>query len=159
MLASLPMRLFNPTNEPLRGRTGVRIQTMEEKDVREVADTVGVNALKLDVPGRSTSYGKCTFDRDATILEVGPHMHQTGVALRAVAHTALHGDVVLYDGPFNFDDQQRYPLDPVQLRAGDSVAVACTYENTRKLRRLCHYLEARFGAAVLLRTVNDYRQV
>jgi hypothetical protein len=37
---------------------------------------------------------------------------------------------VLYDGPYSFDDQQGYPLDSLQFKAGDTVDVACTYENT-----------------------------
>jgi hypothetical protein len=129
--AILNLHLFNPTAEPLRGRTGVRVLTQAEKDVREIADTVAATAFKLDVPpGRSTSYARCTFDRDATIFQIAPHMHQMGIALRAVAHTATYGDVVLYDGPYDFEEQQGYPLDALQLKAGDSVEVACTYENT-----------------------------
>lgn len=129
--AILNLHLFNPTDEPLRGRSGARIQTTNEQDVREIADTLTATAIKLDVPpGRSTSHARCTFDRDATIFGVGPHMHQMGVALRAVAHTAINGDVVLYDGPYSFEDQRGYPLDRLQFKAGDTVEVACTFENT-----------------------------
>jgi hypothetical protein len=129
--ALLNLHLFNPLDKPLRGRSVASVQTMEEKDVREVADLVLASTNKLDIPpGRSTSHARCTFDRDATVFGVGPHMHQMGVAMRVVAHTAIRGDVVLYDGAYSFDDQQSYRLDALQFKAGDSVDVACTYENT-----------------------------
>lgn len=127
----LNLHLFNPTDKPLRGRSGALMQTMDEKDVRELADGVLAGPIKLEVPpGRSTSRGRCTFDRDATIFGIMPHMHQMGVAMQAVAHTAVHGDVVLYDGPYSFDNQLTYPLGMLQFKAGDTVDVACTYENT-----------------------------
>lgn len=129
--ALLNLHLFNPTDKPLRGRSGVRVQTMEEKDVRELSDFVIASVLQLDVPpGRSTSHARCTFARDATVFGIAPHMHQMGVAMQVVAHTAMHGDIVLFDGPFSFDNQKGYPLDSLQFEAGDIVDVACTFENT-----------------------------
>lgn len=44
------VHLFNPTDKPLRGRSGVLARTMEEKDVREIADSVLASAVKLDLP-------------------------------------------------------------------------------------------------------------
>ena len=128
--ALLNLHLFNPTDKPLRGRSGVRIEPFEEENVRDLADILNVLTLKIDVPpGRSTTHAKCTLDRDATIIGVGPHMHEKGVAMQAVAHTALHGDVMLFDGPYDFEDQQGYPVGPLQLNAGDVVDVACIFEN------------------------------
>jgi hypothetical protein len=56
-------------------------------------------------------------------------MHQTGVAMKIVAHTAQHGDLVFYDGPYDFENQLAYPVDMVTMRKGDVVDVSCTYEN------------------------------
>jgi hypothetical protein len=128
----LNLHLFNPTDQPLRGRSGAMSHAIAENDVRELADGMVAGPIKLTIPpGRSTSRGTCTFDRDATIFSIFPHMHQTGVAMLAVAHTAIYGDVVLYDGPYSFDNQLTYPLDMLQFKAGDTVDVACTYENPR----------------------------
>lgn len=86
------VHLFNPTDKPLRGRSAVRAQTLDEKDVREISDNLLATTTKLDVPpGRSMSRARCTFDRDATIFGIGPHMHQMGVAMRVIAHTAVYG--------------------------------------------------------------------
>jgi hypothetical protein len=126
----LNLHLFNPTEQPLRGRSGAMSHAIDEKDVRVIADGVVAGPVKLTIPpGRSTSRGTCTFDRDSTIFSIMPHMHQTGVAMQAVAHTAMYGDVVLFDGPYSFDDQRTYPLDMLQFKAGDTIDVACTYEN------------------------------
>ncbi|HET6336685.1 MAG TPA: hypothetical protein VFG30_25855 [Polyangiales bacterium] len=127
----LNLHLFNATDKPLRGRSGAMMKPIDESDVRVVADGVVAGPTKLTVPpGRSTSRGMCTFDREATIFGIMPHMHQTGVSMQVIAHTTSKGDVVLFDGPYNFDDQVTYPIDMLQFKAGDTVEVACTYENT-----------------------------
>jgi hypothetical protein len=57
-------------------------------------------------------------------------MHQRGVHMKVVANSQAAGAVVLFDGAYEFDSQQRYPVDFLQLQAGDVVHVECTYENT-----------------------------
>lgn len=126
----LNVHLFNVTDQPLRGRSGALAQLMEEKDVVAFADNLSAGPTRLEIPpGPSTQHGTCTIGRDMTIFAVGPHMHQTGVAMQVVAHTRLYGDRTLFDGPFFFDDQHGYALDLLQLSAGDTVDITCTYEN------------------------------
>jgi hypothetical protein len=127
----LNLHLFNPTDQPLRGRSGVSAITVEDSAVNVTADTVSAGPIKLVIPpGRSTSHGTCTFKRDATIFSVAPHMHQVGIAMQVVAHTQSYGDIMLFDGPYDFDEQRTYPLDMLPLKAGDTIEVACTYDNT-----------------------------
>jgi hypothetical protein len=126
----LNLHLFNTGEAPLRGRSGIWVQSVDEKDVQVLADSVLATTLKVSVPpGRSTSASKCTFDRDTTIFSVFPHMHLMGVAMKVVAHTAQHGDVVFFDGPYSFDDQLSYPVDMVSVQKGDVVDITCDYEN------------------------------
>lgn len=125
------LHLFNATEQTMRGRTGALARSIDAKDVREVADIFQAVLMKINVPpGRSTSSGTCTIDRPWTVFSIAPHMHQTGVAMQVVAHTAQRGDVVLFDGPYSFDNQQAYPLERLQLQAGDTIDFACTYDNT-----------------------------
>ena len=127
----LNLHLFNATDQPLRGRSGVSALMLEEKDVSVISDTLSAGPIKLVIPpGLSTSRGTCTLKRDATIFGVGPHMHQMGVAMQVIAHTANYGDLMLFDGPYDFEDQRGYPLDMLQLKTGDTVDVVCTYDNT-----------------------------
>ena len=127
----LNLHLFNPSDQPLRGRSGVSIHAVDVSAVRELADGMIIGATQLDVPpGRSTSVGRCTLDRAGTFLSVFPHMHQTGVSIQIVAHSRDQGDVMLFDGPYDFDSQLSYPIDRLTLQAGDVIEVDCTYENT-----------------------------
>ena len=123
--------LFNTTDQPLRGHSGIEIVTVPESAVKVLADTLVAGPTHFDVPpGRSTTVGGCTIARDATFYGIMPHMHQTGVAMKVVARSPGVADLVLYDGPFNFDNQIIHPLS-VQLKAGDYIELACTYENAR----------------------------
>jgi len=88
-------------------------------------------ALAIPVGGPTVQSGLCTMTHDATLFAVAPHMHQLGVHFKAVAHSSLMGEVVLSDRPYNFDAQINSPLTPgVQMKAGDTVSIECTYQNT-----------------------------
>lgn len=123
------VHLFNATDEPLRGRSGMWIKTIAEGEAVAEAETVLAGPLSLFVPvGRSTQRGRCTLQADVTLFSVAPHMHQKGIHMRA---SALKGgrETVIYDGDYDFDHQLVYAIDPIKLRAGDAVEVECTYEN------------------------------
>jgi hypothetical protein len=95
------------------------------------AETVLAGPLSLDIPvGRSTQTGGCTLRSDATLYAAAPHMHQTGVHLRATV-TTVAGEVEVFDGDYDFNHQLYHDIDDVQLRAGDYLEVECTYENDR----------------------------
>jgi hypothetical protein len=126
---NMNLHLFNTGDVPLRGRSGMWIKTVAESEVEHEAETVLAGPLALLVPvGRSTQTGTCTLQSDATIFSVGPHMHQTGVHMRAT--TMKDGaELEIYDGDYDFFHQLSYEIDPVQLSAGDVVSIECTYEN------------------------------
>jgi hypothetical protein len=123
------LHLFNVTEQVLAGRSGMWIKTVPREQVVHEAENVLAGPLSLEIPpGRSTQGGGCTLRADATIFGVGPHMHQKGVHLRATARTA-DGELVLYDGEYDFNHQVAHDIEDVTLRAGDRVEVECTYEN------------------------------
>jgi hypothetical protein len=123
------LHLFNISDEPLQGRSGMWIKTTPEGEVVAEAETVLAGPLSLFIPvGRSTQSGSCTLRAAATVFSVAPHMHQKGVHMRATA--LKRGDEVeLYDGNYDFNHQLVYSIDPVRLGAGDSIHIECTYEN------------------------------
>lgn len=125
------LHLFNVSDAPLSGLSGTRVELTTPDKVKVLADGVAAGPLKLTVPpGRSVQTGVCTVDHDYTVFSVMPHMHQMGAYMRVVAHRAQGGDVVLHDGPFDFDNQLSHKLDPLDLKKGDSVSIECTYANT-----------------------------
>jgi hypothetical protein len=126
---NMNLHLFNVGDEPLTGRSGMWIKTVPKDQVVHEAETVLAGPLQLNIPvGRSTQSGGCTLRADATIYGVGPHMHQHGVHLKATATTA-DGELMLYDGDYDFSHQLFYGIDEVQLHAGDKINVECSYEN------------------------------
>jgi hypothetical protein len=123
------LHLFNVHEDPLRGRSGMWIKTIEESEVEHEAESVLAGPLQLFVPvGRSTQTGTCTMAHDVTIFAVGPHMHQTGVHMRATA-TSGSKTFELHDGDYDFTHQLVYPIEEVELKQGDVVSIECTYEN------------------------------
>jgi hypothetical protein len=127
---NLNLHLFNVQDVPLKGRSGVWVRAMPVEEVEHVAQITLGGPLQLEIPpGRVVQSGQCTIDADTTLISVGPHMHQLGVHMKVTADSSDAGQVVLYDGPYAFESQVRYPLDFVPMRAGDVVHVECTYEN------------------------------
>jgi hypothetical protein len=76
-----------------------------------------------------TVSGGCTFQQDATLLSIWPHMHQLGTHLKVV-HEATGGDVTLHDQPFDFNEQLNYAITPTLVKAGEGIQVTCSYVNT-----------------------------
>lgn len=129
----LNLHLFNVTDEPIRGTSGTLIKLVADKDIKQRAEGVLAGTISLDLPAgeMSTMHGTCTLQDDVTLFAAAPHMHQLGTYLKAVAHSSVSGDVVLHAGPYRFDEQRIYSLDDqVQMKAGDTLDVDCTYLNT-----------------------------
>jgi hypothetical protein len=126
---TMNLHLFNIDEQPLRGRSGMWVKTVTNGELTAEAETVLAGPLNLFIPiGRSTQRGSCTLTADATIFSVGPHMHQKGVHMRATV--SMNRQVIeLYDGAYDFNHQLVYPVEELELEAGDKVNVECTYEN------------------------------
>jgi hypothetical protein len=124
------LHLFNVRDKALSGTSGVLVRTMPSEQVEQVAEGVLAGPLSLTIPtGLVTQRGKCTFNQASTIFAVTPHMHQLGVHMKVVADTSPAGSVVLFDGDYSFDSQQKFPVDSLRMKAGDVVRVECTYQN------------------------------
>jgi hypothetical protein len=127
----LNLHLFNATTEANRGKSGTLVRMMEESEVEKLAEAVLARTISFTIPpGETTTHtGRSTFTEPGTIFAVLPHMHQLCVYMKVTAETAATGDHVLFDGPYDFDDQDQYDIDMLELEAGDTVKVDCTYTN------------------------------
>jgi hypothetical protein len=127
---NLNLHLFNVGSAVLKGTSGTRVRTTTADKVTQFAETILAGPLMLSIPmGKSTSTGKCTLKTDTTVFAVAPHMHQLGVHLKAVANRAGGEPVMLYDGPYDFNEQRQFTANQLGLKAGDTVSVECTYQN------------------------------
>lgn len=128
----LNLHLFNTTSQPLSGTSGTRIHTVTEADVVDFAEGILAGTVTIDIPAgqTKTTTGYCTMTSDVTLFAVAPHMHQLGIYEKVVAQSSLAGDVTLFDGPYDFNEQSYHLIDPVKLAKGDKVRVECTHHNT-----------------------------
>jgi hypothetical protein len=87
----------------------------------------------LNIPphGDTSKASSCAMPTAATIFAVLPHMHQLGFHAKVAVSSSLEGERILHDGPYNFDQQLYYPIDPIRVAAGDQVHFECTWRNTR----------------------------
>src|SRR5262249_34835268 len=75
----LNLHLYNTSDAPLSGRSGVRIKELDASAVVNVADAMLVGPLSFTVAtGLSTVDGKCTLFKNQTIFAAAPHMHKLG---------------------------------------------------------------------------------
>lgn len=128
----LNLHLFNTGSEDLEGTSGTRVRTMAKDDVQNLAEGLLAGTIALNLPpGETTvSTGYCTMSNDVTLFAVSPHMHKLGIYARVAAESAARGETMLFDGPYDFDEQSYHLINPLRLDKGDRVRVECTHRNT-----------------------------
>lgn len=126
----LNLHLFNTGNATLDGVSGVLVKTIAASDMKNEAEMIFGGPTNIQIPpnGSQTVEGSCVFPGTTTIWSVWAHMHKYGTNMK-VTYEGASGSKVLHDGPFSFDEQINYLIDPVLVNAGEEVRIACTYQN------------------------------
>ncbi len=128
----LNLHLYNFSESEIQGESGTLGRLIPVGEVQDEAEVVfggkAPFAIPNDPQNEQTLSGGCQFNQAGTVVALWPHMHQYGVHMRIV-HQSGNGDVVLHDGPFDFNEQLNYVIDPVEVAAGERLAVDCTYLN------------------------------
>ena len=122
----LNVHLFNATDGPIDGTSGVSVLTADTVDIEAEFTLGGPIFLGQTIAGDGAPHemsGTCTIAEDATILNWWPHMHQMGTHMKV----DLAG-VTVHDENFAFTEQINYPT-MRQAQAGDHLDVTCTYVN------------------------------
>jgi hypothetical protein len=127
----LNLHLYNTTDTPLSGESGIEIERIAVEDVVHEAETIYALDFDLQVPpGQSTHSGKCTVDGDSTLVGVFPHMHTLGTHMSAAAVRGGGEPAVFFDEPYSFEAQLNYALAaPVELADGDEIHYTCGFAN------------------------------
>jgi hypothetical protein len=128
---ALQLHVFNTSEDPLAGTSGVEIIEVAEADVQNVAGLWLPGPIALSIPPMQehTQTGTCTASETVTIFAIFPHMHQLGSYFRTTLNVGGN-DMILHDGPYNFTDQAFIPFEPLTLNAGDTITTECTWNNT-----------------------------
>jgi hypothetical protein len=128
----LNLHLFNTTDAPISGHSGIVVTPHEEVGPDMQAEMIFAGTVNIDVPPGATQTigGGCTFSKPATVFTYWPHMHQHATHQKVTVTT---GGVAhdIHDQVFDFNEQLNYPLSPMlQIKPGDSIRTECTYTNT-----------------------------
>jgi hypothetical protein len=129
----LNLHLFNIADTELEGVSAIEVVTVDESEVEhEATSELFGKVFGLTVaPGESVQSASCTIVSDLSLVLVQPHMHQYGSHLKGTITRQGGGEEVLYDRPYDFDEQAHEMKTPViALNAGDQLTVDCTYNNT-----------------------------
>jgi hypothetical protein len=121
----LNLHLYNTSDAPISGTSGIEIERIAKADALHEAETLYALNFDLSVPpGTSKTTGACSIDADSTIVGVFPHMHKLGTHMRATAAGA-----VLHDLPYTFEEQLDYAVPSVQVTKGTKIEYECSYQN------------------------------
>ncbi len=127
----LQLHVFNTSDAPLSGTSGVEVLEVDPATVTDEVDLFLPGPRNLSIaPNTTTSKsGTCTVTTPYTLIGLFPHMHQLGTHLKTTIHTG-GVDRVIHDGAYQFDHQAVIPLDSIKLAVGDTITTECTWNNT-----------------------------
>jgi hypothetical protein len=126
----LNLHVYNTTSQRLDGISGIEVVRAKPEAVRDEAGFVlaGPESILLPPRQRTTITQICRFTSAQTAVALIPLMHKLGVQFKTTVTSGTES-TVLYDGPFQFEDQSQLSIGMLALNAGDSITVECTYEN------------------------------
>lgn len=130
----LSLHLFNASDDPLSGTSGVEVLPLDPADVVHTARVDYHGPLGFEIPdnGMPTTVTEETTLGGGTLVAIFPHMHQLGTHFRAVLRRSSGAPTVLWDEDFQFESQEFAPLGEVPVQAGDVLETSCTWINGTK---------------------------
>lgn len=129
-LLGLQLHIFNVTDAPLAGSSGVEIIEVAPDEILEEAELLLAGPTDLELPPNeaTTLTGRCTVTAPQTVFALFPHMHQLGTHFKTTLTIAGEPRVV-HDMAYAFDEQAFSPIGPFGLEPGDTIASECTWTN------------------------------
>ncbi|MEY4514806.1 MAG: hypothetical protein RLZZ450_6928 [Pseudomonadota bacterium] len=144
----LEVHYFNtsPGAVPEQDASGVEFCSTTKKRPQEAAvHWLGTTNLRVPAGKKTDINSTCKpmiTNGPVHLLSLSAHMHTAGVHARAILNRANGGaPLTLLDDSFSFMEQGGFKLPrdgsapDVQLTAGDSIAVTCSYDNTTTMNK------------------------
>lgn len=127
----LQLHIFNLTDAPIAGTSGVEVLVVEPNEVTDEVDLFLPGPTDLSIPPNkeTTVTGTCTVREPQTVFALFPHMHQLGTHFKTT-FTVGGVDQVIHNGGYAFDEQAFLPIGPTVMSAGDKITTECTWNNT-----------------------------
>jgi hypothetical protein len=124
----LNLHVFNTSDAPLTGTSGIEMQTLPAGAVEHEAEMFLPGPLGFQIPqNQEYSYSSnCDITQEQHVFALFPHMHQLGVHFRNEITTG--GETrTLWDEDYRFDAQTFARFDPITLQPGDRITTTCTW--------------------------------
>ena len=125
----------NPPNR--KDRSGVRLCLTSKLRPKEAATHwLGTQLIAnlLPLGGTYNAVGVCSARAESHIIAFSPHLHKFGRAQKTIVTHADGSSETLNDGPFDFNDQQIFPVTnakgEVVVKPGDTVTTTCSYDGS-----------------------------
>jgi hypothetical protein len=128
---NLNLHLFNATDNPISGSSGILVKAVQPTDVQHQADMMFSGTFSITIPSDGQPHpaqGGCTAPSDWHIFTLWPHMHQTAVH-QSWTYTHAGTPTTLLDDDFRFAEQRNYPIADTLIHKGDTINTVCTYIN------------------------------
>lgn len=126
----------NASDQPLRIRDVLRVETMKLADVTTKAAMFTLNTVNFRVPpGESTAVADCVAPQDLDLLFIGGHMHEQGKNLEIFFGATEDPTQRIYlADPWRVEYRDEPPIKkmydaPLSLKAGDVIRTRCTWNN------------------------------
>ena len=128
---NLNLHLFNATDDPLDGHSGIEVKLMPANEVVHEANMAFAGDINFSIPpgDNKTTTGGCTLQRDWHVFTLWPHMHQFANHQKLVARPPGGEAITLLDDAYSFFEQRNYPMAEMHLESGTEISVTCTYNN------------------------------
>ena len=128
---NLNLHLFNATDNPLTGESGLLVKTVDQSQVVNLADISFSGTVQISIPSDGlvhTEGGGCAAPTDLHLFALWPHMHQIGTH-QTVVLTHAGNYSTLLDTDYMFTEQKNYPIPEVLVHQGDRIQTTCSYVN------------------------------
>jgi hypothetical protein len=127
---TLSLHLFNASDAPLSGTSGLEAQRMDPGSVVHTASVSYHGPFSFAIPGNGTPYTSThtTSLGDRTLIAIFPHMHQLGTHFRA--RIIGGAGATLWDEDYQFESQEFSPLPEIPITSSQELETQCTWVNT-----------------------------
>ncbi|MFN0253855.1 MAG: hypothetical protein ACKV2T_43725 [Kofleriaceae bacterium] len=128
----LNLHLFNASDEPLQGDSGIWVKSQSTPTPIE-AEMVfaGGFAFAIQPTGMTTNFtAGCNANRNFTLFALWPHMHVLAKHSKFTVKRGNNPAVTLHDMPYSFEEQTYWKLgSEFQVQTGDRIDVTCSWVN------------------------------
>ena len=135
MQLRLSLHLFNASDEPLSGISGLEVKRLDPAEVEHTATVSYHGPLGFEIPNDNEPHEEShevTLGA-STAVAIFPHMHALGTYFTAfLRREGVEEPILLWDEEFQFESQEVAALDEIEIQAGDVLETTCTWLNTTK---------------------------